>query len=243
VFLLPPSNPDMPVGYPVEGTNGGYSAPGATTMTVAYDERTQPIETLFHDALRHLILRVALARDEAGRLLSEEAGDIEILIPQLRQVREAAPQEILAGVMAMFTKLLDPNGAFSSTTYQYDRDGRLLVRNKRMGALSEESTSFRYDERENSIEEITGNKSREAGMDERGELQTASENTSKQRTRFDDRYDTRGNWTERVVESRHGLNSDFQRSNVERRDSAFLGNGVGLRSASGGFPECGLMDN
>jgi hypothetical protein len=38
-----------------------------------------------------------------------------------------------------------------------------------------------------------------------------------QHTRFEYRYDTQGNWTERIVSGRAEQNPDFQRSNIERR--------------------------
>ncbi len=65
------------------------------------------------------------------------------------------------------------------------------------------------------------NNSRDAQIDENGELQTTTENTRKQQIRYEYAYDALGNWTERVVWSRYEPNPDFQRSNVERREISY----------------------
>lgn len=55
----------------IEGTDKAYSASGAMTMTITYDEKSLPAKVLFHDA-NHRSLCIILRRDNAGRLLSEE---------------------------------------------------------------------------------------------------------------------------------------------------------------------------
>src|SRR5258708_3727273 len=59
-------------GYGIEGTDTAYGAPGATTMTVTYDEKNLPAKVLFHDANHCPLNCVIFRRDSVGRLLSEE---------------------------------------------------------------------------------------------------------------------------------------------------------------------------
>src|SRR5947209_16698175 len=43
-------NADIPILYGVEGAEHAYGAPGAVTLTIAYDDRELPAEASFHDA-------------------------------------------------------------------------------------------------------------------------------------------------------------------------------------------------
>jgi YD repeat-containing protein len=224
VCFLAPHDPNAPHAYGVEGSETAYGAPGATTMTVTYDESNQATEVLFHDADRHQVSRVTFVRDAAGRLVSEEQyiGE-QILHPDLLKRLEGASPEDHAGATALFAKLLSPSQAFTSIAHEYDQDGRLLLRSRRMAGLSEERTTFRYDDHGNPIEETTERNSREIGIGDHGGLRTASENSRKQQACFDYRYDARGNWTERIVWMRYDPNQDFLRSNVERREISYHG--------------------
>jgi succinate dehydrogenase/fumarate reductase flavoprotein subunit len=87
----------------------------------------------------------------------------------------------------------------------------------RMGALSEERTTSRYNDRDDPIDEISEHHSRSAGMDADGVVQATEEAPRTHHTRFDYQYDDDGNWTERIVWGRVDESSDFQRSNVMRR--------------------------
>jgi YD repeat-containing protein len=200
VCFLGPETPNM--AYEVEETGNGYSAPGATTMTIIYDLADQPIDVLFHDADRQLLRRVFLVRDRAGRLVREELHiSDEDLFPDR------------AG--AIVAALLGPSDVFSSSTYEYDDAGRITVHNRQMCGLSEETTTFRYDENGNVIAEITDRHSRQVGLNDKEDLQIASEQAGNQETRLDYTYDEHGNWIERIVWIWNG--SDFQRSNTTRR--------------------------
>jgi len=210
--------------YGVEGTETGYSAPGATTMTITYDERQQPAGVLFHDTNRRQVTRIVFARDAAGRLVSEEQYfDEQMLHPDLSKQLEEAPPEARASAAALFAELLRPSQAFASTAYEYDQDGRLLSRTRRMAGLSEERTIFLYDDHGNPVEETTEHNSREISIDEKRGLRTTSKDSRKHQARFDYSYDAYGNWTERVVWMRFGPHPDFQRSNVERREISYHG--------------------
>ena len=60
------------INYAIEGTDIAFGAPGATTTTITYDERSLPAKVSFHDAHRQLFTYAILTRDRAGRLLSVE---------------------------------------------------------------------------------------------------------------------------------------------------------------------------
>ncbi len=194
--------------YGVEGTGRSYAAPGATTVTINYDERDLPAEVLFHDAHRRLVRRVAFVRDEAGKLLSEEycLGD-EPQFPGL-------PDTAMANIFG-------PGRTLSSTTYAYDSQGRLSEKTTHMGVLGEDHTTFQYDDHENPIEQGEEHHSREFGIDENGTMLPTTERAHTRHIRFEYRYDAQGNWTERVVWIRQEPNPNFERSNIERREIGY----------------------
>jgi hypothetical protein len=216
-----PHGPNVDVMYAVEGVDHGYGAPGAVTMTTAYDAQDLPAEVLFRDAQDALVGRVVLVRDEAGRLLSDELQLGERgLFPKLEQHAESTDAD-RAEMAALLAKVLGPALAFMKTTYVYDEKGRVVERKTSSGSLGEERTATRYDEYDNPIEQTGENHEREVGVDEHGELHTTSERSHTQHTRFDYQYDAEGNWTERVVWSRLEPNPNFQRSNLKRRGISY----------------------
>jgi hypothetical protein len=206
---------DPGIAYDVEGTEDHYPAPGAVTSTTAYDERERPTEVSFHDAKHMRVLRIVLSRDRDGRLLTEvaymaaETLFADFPIDRVPPAERAQFETLMANVFA--------DQAFSSTSYAYDQKGRLLDRTRRMGALSEDRTKFRYDDHDNPIEENSEHRAREMGIDDDGAVQTKEEEPRIHHVRFEYRYDGHGNWTERVVSSRTGAQTDFHRTNVVRR--------------------------
>jgi hypothetical protein len=187
--------------YAIESTGQSYGAPGARTITTLYDDGGRPNEVFFHDADQRLLRRVVLARDGMGRLTTEE----------LRLGEESPFPDVVFG----------PNSVLSSTSYAYDARNRVLYRGTRMGELGEHRTTFRYDDRDNPIEEIHEDISREMQIDEAGVLHTSTEKSSTQHARFDYTYDAQGNWLERVVWSRLESNPNFERSNITRREITY----------------------
>jgi hypothetical protein len=208
------SHPGVHTSYSIEGTDMGWSAPGATTMTTTYDEKDLPTKVLFRNANDNPLRYVTLTRDSAGRLLNVElnlGGE-----PLFQEITEKRPAEDREGVAAMLKQIFD--GTFSSTTHAYDSRGRMIESTHRMGTLGGDRTSYCYDEdHDDPIEETTEHTSREAGIDEHGALKYSPGNVSIQHNRFDYVYDDHGNWTERIVSIRPEPNTAFQRSNVERR--------------------------
>jgi hypothetical protein len=86
-----------------------------------------------------------------------------------------------------------------------------------MGRLSENRSTYIYQDRDDPIEEITERRDREARLDENGAVVYNSDRVTVQHNRFEYLYDAHGNWTERTVSYRVEPNPDFQCSNVERR--------------------------
>jgi hypothetical protein len=204
-------------GYAIEGTDSSYGAPGATTMTVTYDEKDLPTKVLFHDANHRLVNCVAFERDSEGRLLSEKTHGskespyqsiLDRLPPAHREEMAARLQQVLGETL-------------SSTTYTYDHLNRLAKREFRMGSLGGDSTTYRYDGYDDPIEETVEHRSREAGFDEVGKARYSADRITIQHNRFSYRYDTHGNWTERVVSYQIEPETDFQRSNIERRTMTY----------------------
>jgi hypothetical protein len=200
-------------GYAIEGTESAYGAPGATTMTIAYDENNLPVKVSFRDADHHLLSDVILMRDRTGRLLSEEMHQGERPLFQ-NYLDKAAPEE-RERLAAMFEAAL--GDAVSRTIYGYDDKDRLLTRDHRMGNLGGDSTTYRYEDSDDFVEETTEQRSREGSFDETGNVHYTLDRLNVQHNRLEYLYDAHGNWTERIVSFRSESEPDFQRSNIERR--------------------------
>ena len=201
-------------GYSIEGTDSAYGAPGATTMTIDYDERDLPTRVSFHDANRHPLSYVILMRDSAGRLMSEEFHQGE-RSPFQNNLDDMASPEERERLAALFDAVLGKG--FSSITYGYDAKGRLVTRQHRMGNLGGHSTTYRYGERDDPVEETTEHKSRQASFDETGNVKYSSDRINVRHNQLEYLYDAHGNWTERIVSFRSESEPTFQRSNIERR--------------------------
>jgi len=222
VSFLPPSESGQAFLTVVEGTELGYGAPGATTMTVNYGDTGLPEKALFHDAHHILVRRVTFERRADGKLLSEElhSGEQAPWPDLQKQLKDASPDDT-ARVVGIFETLFGLGRAISRTTYVYDCDGRLAERTTRLGSISETHDTFLYDEHGNAVEQTTEHNSRELQIDEQGSAETISERSSVQHIRTEYRYDPEGNWSERVVWSRLEPNPSFQRSNIERREITY----------------------
>jgi YD repeat-containing protein len=203
--------------YAIEGTDSSYGAPGATTMTVTYDEKDLPTKVLFHDANHRLVNCVAFERDSEGRLLSEKTHGSEE--SPFQTILDRLPTEQRQEMAAKLQQVLGET--LSGTTYTYDAQNRLVKRELRMGSLGGDSTTYRYDVDNNPVEEIVEHRSREADFDEIGKAHFSADHLTIQHNRLDYRYDTHRNWTERVVSYRVKPAPDFQRSNMERRSITY----------------------
>ena len=201
--------------YGVEGTDAASSAPGATTSTTAYDERDLPLEVSFHDADNAPVCRVVFSRDSDGRVQSERMQ----FERQATFFGPATDVNVPTDEQKSLAKLLSTvfeDRTFSLTTYAYDDKGRRMECVRRMGQLSEERTTFRYDNYDNPVEQVTVGLRRNMRMDD-GAVKAEEKPSHVQRVRFEYQYDEHGNWIERVVWQRTQPNTDERRSSIERR--------------------------
>ena len=200
-------------GYSVEGSEQAYPAPGTTTMTTTYSEADLPTKVVFQDANHNSVTEVAFTRDNAGRLLSEEMhSNGESHFPDFL---DKVPPEQRDNMAALLKKVFGE--PYSSTSYAYDSQGRIVERTRKMGSLNEELTTYRYGDREDPIEETTENKNREARINENGAVDYTADRVTVQHNRFEYLYDAHGNWTERTASYQVEPNTDFQRYDIERR--------------------------
>ena len=90
-----------------------------------------------------------------------------------------------------------------------------------MGNLGGDLTTYRYGERDEPVEETTEHRTREASLDESGNVKYSSDRINVQHYQLEYLYDAHGNWTERIVSSRSESEPTFQRSNIERRTISY----------------------
>jgi hypothetical protein len=205
--------------YGVEGTDTAVSAPGATTSTTTYDERELPSEVAFRDASHAVVCRVVFSRDQEGRVLSERmefAGPGGLLGSA---IDANMPADERASLMELLKTVFEDH-PFSLATYAYDEKGRRIESIRRMGKLSEERVTVRYDDFDNPVDEGRLDVNREMRMDG-GAVKSEERPSHVQHVRFEYRYDAHGNWTERIVWQRMEPNTDERPSNVERRTIAY----------------------
>jgi hypothetical protein len=216
VTFLSQDHTDTPIFYGVEGTEHAYGVPDAVTLTVAYDDRELPAEASFHDANGGLVRRIVFSRDHEGRLLTEVvhfAGES----PFSESFANNVPLEERAR-MAAELKSAFGDQVFCNVASRYDTRGRLLERTVSIGTLSEEHTTFEYDDHDDPIAEISGSRNRRVDVDGDGVVRTTEEEPRvQQHNRYDYQFDSRGNWTERVGSYRAGSQAEFQRSSIDRR--------------------------
>jgi YD repeat-containing protein len=207
--------------YGVEGTDVAYSAPGATTSTTTYDDHERPSEVTFHDANNALVSRVVFSRDDEGRVLSERmefAGPGRLLGPAFDAT---VPPDERASLRELLKTVFEDH-TFSLATYAYDEKGHRIETVRRMGTLSEERVTVRYDDFDNPVEEVRSDVNREMRMDD-GVVKTEERPSHVQHVRGKYQYDAHGNWTERIVSQRLEPNANERPSNIERRTISYYG--------------------
>jgi YD repeat-containing protein len=104
-----------------------------------------------YDANNAVVSRVEFSRDQDGRLLSERvefAGSGGLLGPTFVA---NVPANERASMMALLATVFDDQ-AFSVARYAYDEKGRRIETIRRMGKLSEERVTVRYDDFDNYAE-------------------------------------------------------------------------------------------
>jgi hypothetical protein len=206
------------INYAVEGTESAIGAPGATTNTITYDDKGYPVEAAFRDANDSLVRRIVFSRDGEGRLVSEvlQFGGAAPFVDE-RPLPPEQRDEMVQTMAAVFE-----NDAMFSALHVYDARGRRIETVRRMGRLSEERLSVRYDDHDNPVEQVRVAIGRNVRLDD-GVLKSEDEPERTEHVRFEYHYDALGNWTERVVWQRSASDPDSQRSNTERRVITYYG--------------------
>ena len=193
VFVFPPH---------VVGSSLSIAAQGPEIFPD--DDRQLPLEVNYHYSGGELFGRVVFSRDPERRLITEVMYLGEA-VGELRPGEKGMSPEERAETLAAF-KAAFSDDVFSTMLYAYDARGRLLERTMSMGTLAEARWVFEYNDRDDRIAETS--KDWDHGVEQP---------QREQQTRFDYHYDSRGNWTERIVRCRIGSQQEFQCSNIERR--------------------------
>ena len=221
VCFLPDPEPHTVVGYGIEGSGVAHGVPGATTMAITYDHRGMTAEAIFRDASQTLVRRILHSRDQDGRLVS-----IAVYLGGEMPLRDLPPEA--AGIspeerskMETLLAQLFADRTFVSVANAYDEKSRVVERIIRMGSLSEDRTTFLYNDHDDPIEESETRRSRGANLDDHGVTQVTDERSHTSDTRYEYSYDEHANWTERMVWSRHDSQTNFRRSNLIRRAIAY----------------------
>jgi hypothetical protein len=201
VFHLPIIEGATNIQYGVDGTDFSVSAPGATTMTTAYDSEGRASEVLMKSAEGAILRRVVLTRDESGRLVKDE----------LFLGGEPMHPDIL---------MFGAGASLMTSEYTYDERGLRVEVVRRMFGLCENRETFRYDDRGNMAESTTEERQRSAELRD-GNIEAGEATVDRRQARMDYTFDERGNWTERVTSQRQGENPDFTPCSIERREIVY----------------------
>lgn len=122
---------------------------------------------------------------------------------------------------AALMKTVMPDRVLMTIEYFYDERGRVTFRTMQMGVMNEERHTYRYNDRDDVVEEHVQQRSREFGI--RGDRVIAREESLRESwTRNEYRYDERGNWTERILFQRLSPEEDFRRTSIERRNIGYF---------------------
>jgi hypothetical protein len=188
-------------------------APGATLMATSYAGGDRPARVILEDADHNSLHEVRFTRDASGRPLTIETIMGESQFNDFADHVSADHREVAAAVLKQVI-----GEVFSRSTYVYDSQGRVIERTISMGTISDQHTTYHYDDdHDEAVEEITETRTREATVDGDAAIHYKPDTISTQRNRFEYSYDTHGNWTEQIVSYQNDPNADFQRSNIERR--------------------------
>ena len=200
-------------GWTTEGSGTGYMADGAATIVVQYNQRGQPVETTFTDSEGRPLTRVTMSYDEDGRLVEEGHTVIDIVLP------EAIRAQATAADLEQFRAMLGGGRLQSRQMHRYDAQGRRIeTRSAMFGDLGDDRRTFAYNERGDQIEEVSDSSEQRGSIDHNGQVIPDPDSVTKSRSeaRFTYRYDSHGNWVEKVVESRTD-GRDFSVSSTEIR--------------------------
>lgn len=215
---LAAQRPNTLHGWAVEGTDGIFSATGATTMTTLYNGRGRPAELRFYDGSGLALSRVEFVYDHDGNLVEEaQSNSVETLPSEVRTSLSPAHLETLKSLFGMA-------GEPIRRKHVYDGHGRRIATGSRMSRFGGDSKTMAYNEHGDPIEDVSEREQREYDFDEEGRLSDipAKESVSRTEARFKYDYDAHGNWVTKAVECRSGMDRDYTLTSVERRTLGYF---------------------
>ena len=186
-----------------------------------YDRNDRPVEVVYRNSEQKALHRILLEYDERNRLVRERVLYGEVFGGTWCSTEESSgpvvpsPEQIEQ--LAAERRIMNPDGVFIAIDYEYDERGRVTQLVDRMPPCWDIRRAFAYDDHDNVVEEHYEGTSRSAGVDADGHVTTSEETHDESWTRYDYRYDDRGNWIEKVAFVRVAPDREFDRSNIERR--------------------------
>lgn len=215
-----PSIPRQP------GLEYGLSLNAAVRFDVLtrYDGRERPVEVVFRNAEQEALRRIVLEYDDVGQIAHETVlmgADPLLAMSDTYGPVDSISTEQLQELRTAFNAIM-PDGVFFAREYAYDERGLVTQLRERMGRMSEHRRTFTYDDHRNLLEEHWEGTDREGDVDSEGNLVTSNERSEESWSRYEYRYDERGNWVEKVVSQRVAPDPEFHRSSLERRTITYF---------------------
>ena len=215
VFFVPviprpaPGKGAVGIDLRIEGSELGFGAVRAATVTTVYDVSGSLRESLMHNNRHEVVARIQYLSDPAGRILEEtlEPGDVPV------DVADEIPEE----ARALFQKIFTSHFMHGRATHTYDEAGRQIELTRTVGSLESETIRTRYNDRGDKILEESESTNRSMEFDAEGAAVPAKTDTHRVTYRYKYVYDQRGNWTEQSQCTRAEPDQEEFRSMLMKR--------------------------
>jgi hypothetical protein len=202
----------------------GFGVPTGGTVTIQYDKNDRGTEMRILTADGQLVTHIVRKYDSEGRLLEDNPLQQNMAILMLDRM----PPEKRASLTPEWIEALNKSMAGkkpAQTTYTYDAQGRFIGKLER-NMVFEQTKTVRYNDYGDKSEEHTTFKSNSTiplgvpqSYDEQGNLIPTAASERPERsflppdsdTRYAYRYDSYGNWTERIQTGTDGFSVTTRR--------------------------------
>jgi hypothetical protein len=207
-----------------DAVNSGFGVPTGGQVIVSYDKNNNGTEMRVLAADGQLVTQIVRKYDADSQLLEEKPLKQNMAFLMLDRM----PPEQRAGVTPEWIEALNKSMAGkkpSQTTYAYDTQGRFIKKLER-NMFFEQTKTIRYNDYGDKIVEHTTFKENLAipigvpqSFDEQGNLVPTAAPEPPERsylppdseTRYSYRYDSHGNWTERIETQADGSSTTTRR--------------------------------
>lgn len=209
-----------------EGAQSGFGVPMGGNVTMIYDSHDHPTEMQVHSGDGKLVTRIARTYDAEGRITEERTLEQNMAFLVLdRMPPEQRAQLSPEQIQGMSESLNELGKLPAGTTFTYDAHGRINQKSER-NMLFERTTTTLYNEQGDKAREretFKNNSTIPIGVpqsfDEKGNLipTVAPERPEgfhlppDSDTRYAYRYDSYGNWTERIETRSDGFSVTTRR--------------------------------